>query len=283
MTPLRQQLLDCMQVRHFSLRTQQAYIHWVYELAKMYRRSPDELQDEDLKRFLWSLSLERHLSASSCAQAFHALNFFYQQVLGRTFTEKLLPPMKRKQKIPELLSPNEVRCILEACTRLKYRTMLTLCYGCGLRVSEVTALAVKDIDGEQKVLHIHQAKGCKDRRIPLSETLLHKLRLYWQRYHPTWHLFSGYCGEKSLHPSSVQKAYYQAKKQAGILKSGGIHALRHAYATHQLMAGMPLSDLQHYLGHKDIRTTLRYTHWLPHYQALQKGEYDLVERLEQIS
>lgn len=89
MTPLRQQLLDCMQVRHFSIRTQQAYVRWVYDLAKQTHCSPDALQDSDLKQYLWSLTLERHLSSSSCAQAFHALNFFYGQVLGRTFSEQL--------------------------------------------------------------------------------------------------------------------------------------------------------------------------------------------------
>ena len=102
MTPLRQQLLDCMQVRHFSIRTQQAYVRWVYDLAKHTHRSPDTLQDSELKKYLWSLTLDRHLSSSTCAQAFHALNFFYGQVLGRTFSEQLLPPMKRQQKIPEL-------------------------------------------------------------------------------------------------------------------------------------------------------------------------------------
>jgi integrase/recombinase XerD len=279
MTPLRQRLIDCMQVRHYSDNTQRCYISWVYELTKYYHRSPDELQDEELKEFLWSLSLERHLSSSSCAQAFHALNFFYKEVLGRNFNQRLLPPMKREQKIPELLNPLEVQHILEACPKLKYRTMLTLCYGCGLRVSEVTALAVKDIDGQQKTLHIHQGKGAKDRRIPLSDTLLDSLRHYYGEYHPKTHLFYGHdIKGQPLSISSVQKTYKKAKKDAGISKSGGIHALRHAFATHQLMAGMPLTQLQHVLGHKDIRTTLRYLHWLP--GAPGEEAFDLIARLE---
>ncbi len=115
MTPLIQQLLDCMQVRHFSLKTQCAYVRWVYDLAKQTHRSPDKLQDSELKKYLWSLTLERNLSSSSCDQAFHVLNFFYGQVLGRTFSEQLIPQMKRQQKIPELLSAAEVGRIIQTC------------------------------------------------------------------------------------------------------------------------------------------------------------------------
>lgn len=283
MTPLRQQLLDCMQVRHFSMRTQETYVRWVYDLARQTHRSPETLPDSELKKYLWSLSLERHLSSSSCAQAFHALNFFYGQVLGRTFTEQLLPPMKRQQKIPELLSPQEVTRILAACNNMKYRTLLSVCYGSGLRISEVTHLKVRDIDSAQAVIHVHLAKGGKDRRIPLSVTLLQVLRVYWHRFRPFNYLFSRHYGDSALNISSPQKVYYKAKAEAGILKQGGIHALRHAFATHQLMAGMPLPKLQHILGHKDIRTTVRYTHWLPHYQAVDGVKLDLLKQLEQSS
>lgn len=283
MTPLRQQLLDCMQVRHFSPKTQEAYVRWIYDLAKYTLRSPDTLQDYELKKYLWSLTLERHLSSSSCAQAFHALNFFYGQVLGRTFSEQLLPPMKRQQKIPELLSISEVKRLIDVCYNPKYRMMIMLCYGCGLRLSEVCSLKVKDIAGAEKTIHLQQAKGAKDRRIPVSDTLLHELRLYWQRFHPITYLFFKPIEDKPLHSSSLQKAYYKAKKSAGILKQGGIHALRHAFATHQLMAGMPLPELQHILGHSDIRTTVRYTHWLPHYQVEGGAKFDLLKQLEQYS
>ena len=283
MTPLRQQLLDCMQVRHFSIRTQQTYVRWVYDLAKHTHRSPDTLQDSELKKYLWSLTLERHLSSSTCAQAFHALNFFYGQVLGRTFTEQLLPPMKRQQKIPELLSLSEVKRIIDICHNPKYKMMIMLCCGCGLRLSEVCTLKVKNIAGEQKVIHIQQAKGAKDRCIPVSDSLLHELRLYWQGHHPIIYLFFKSGADQPVHQSSLQKAYYKAKQDAGVLKTGGIHALRHAFATHQLMAGMPLPELQHILGHKDIRTTVRYTHWLPHYQAVDGAQFDLLKQLEQYS
>ncbi len=283
MTPLRQQLLDCMQVRHFSNETKISYVRWIRDLIKHTHRSPETLQDGDLKHYLWSLSLERHLSSSSCAQAFHALNFFYGNVLGRTFKERLLPPMKRQQKIPELLNLLEVKHIINACTSLKYYTMLILCYACGLRVSELISLNTKDIDGEQKVIHIHLAKGSKDRRIPISDTLLDKLRVYWQNYHPMTYLFYRDNDDFPLSKSTPQKVFYKAKKSAGIIKQGGIHALRHAFATHQLMAGMPLPVLQRILGHKDIRTTVRYTHWLPHYQAVDGTQFDLLKQLEQQS
>lgn len=283
MTPLRKKFLDSMQVRRFSPQTQRAYLYWLCELTRFTHCSPDRLADSDLKTFLWSLSLERNLSTSSCAQAFHAIKFFYHEVLDRSFGERLLPPMKRQQKIPELLSPLEVQQIFSACHKLKYLTIFELCYGCGLRVSEATSIAVQDIDGEQRVLHVHLGKGAKDRRVPLSDTLLKKLRRYWVEYRPRVSMFYGVDRANTLNVSSVQKVYKHSKHQASIGKNGGIHALRHAYATHQLMAGMPLTQLQYNLGHNDIRTTLHYVHWLPHYQAVQDEQFDLVGKLEQSS
>ncbi|OUS32092.1 hypothetical protein A9Q98_02155 [Thalassotalea sp. 42_200_T64] len=279
MTPLRQQLIHCMQVRQFAPSTQRSYIDWVKQLAKAYHRSPDELSDDDLKQFLWSLSIDKHLAGGSCYQAFYALRFFYQEVLGRVFQQRLLPPIKRTQKIPELLSPEEVRLIITSCKKTKYRTVFSMCYGCGMRVGEVLALRVSDIDGPQGIVHIHQGKGRKDRRIIIAEQLLHILRKYWRTHPSQEYLFYGTESFKPLGRSSVQKMYTKVKQQVGIQKRGGIHGLRHAFATHQLSAGMPLVQLQHMLGHKSIQTTLRYTHWLPNYQARDGAEFDLIGSL----
>ncbi len=279
MFPLRQCMLDNMQVRHYSPQTQVSYVHWVYELSKHYRRAPDTLSDEELKAFLWHLSLERHLSTSSCLQAFHALRFFYREVLKREFRERLLPVMRKQQKIPDLLSPGDVALILRACRKPKYLTFLIVCYGCGTRIGETLNLKLGDIDGELRTIHIRQGKGSKDRLVPLSETVLLQLRRYWQSCRPSGFLFCGQRQNEPLHSSSIRKVYQQCKVVAGVVKQGGVHALRHVFATHQLMAGMPLTQLQKILGHSDVRTTLRYTHWLPHYQAEQDGSYDLVGRL----
>lgn len=279
MASLKKVFIDCMQVRHFSPKTQTAYLRWVNALVKETHQLPNTLSDQQLKDYLWSLSLKRKLSTSSCLQAFHALNFFYREVLNRTFTERLLPPMKRQQKIPDLLSPSQVRQIFRACHHLKYLSIMSLCYGCGLRISEATTIKVGDINGQQKTLHVHLGKGAKDRIVALPPSVLERLRDYWRAFRPKEFMFYGHNRANSINISSAQKVYQQAKRDAGVTSQGGIHALRHAYATHQLMAGLPLAQLQHNLGHKDIRTTFRYIHWLPHYQREQGSQFDLLEQL----
>ncbi|MEA3640385.1 MAG: tyrosine-type recombinase/integrase [Lamprobacter sp.] len=176
-----------------------------------------------------------------------------------------------------MLTRAEVAAILDACRQTRDRSMLMLAYGCGLRLSEVLALRVADIDGERKLLCIRQGKGAKDRLVPLSPTLLAQLRAYWRLYRPTDWLFAGR-GDAPLSTTSLQKAYTCAKQQAGVTKVGGIHALRHAYATHQLAAGLPVERLQRLMGHTSIHTTLRYVHWLPS-AGDGEGELDLIAQL----
>jgi integrase len=157
--------------------------------------------------------------------------------------------------------------------------LLTVCYGCGLRVSELLNLKVRDIDGERRLLRIDQGKGAKDRLVEIPATLLLQLRRYWQLFRPYEWLFPGRDPTTALAVTSAQKCFTVSKCKAGVDKVGGIHSLRHAYATHQLVAGMPITQLQHQMGHKDIRTTLRYVHWLPNYQGGDSGT-DLIADLE---
>lgn len=221
MYPLRQRFIECMQARHLAVRTQQAYVRWMVELTRFYHRSPDELSDQELKAFLWSLSLQRHLSTSTCLQAFHALSFFYHEVLAHPFSEQLLPAMKRQQKIPDLLSPRDVAAILRACHQPKYFTVFTVCYGCGTRIGETLQLKVTDIDSELGLIHIRQGKGAKDRLVPLPKRVLAQLRDYWLRARPPTFLFSGHQSDQSLSISSVSKVYQRSKVAAGIVKQGG--------------------------------------------------------------
>lgn len=138
---------------------------------------------------------------------------------------------------------------------------------------------MRDIDGERRLLRIDQGKGAKDRMVELPETLLVKLRCYWQLIRPHEWLFPGRDPQVALGISSAQKCFTASKREAGVDKVGGIHSLRHAYASHQLAAGMPITKLQHQLGHKDIHTTLRYLHWIPSYQGGDSGT-DLIADLE---
>jgi integrase len=157
--------------------------------------------------------------------------------------------------------------------------LLTLCYGCGLRLGERVSLKVRDIDGERRRLRVEQGKGAKDRLVPLSDTRLAQLRAYWRLFRPSDWLFPGRTLAERLTETSVQKAFTQAKARAGIKKIGGIHSWRHAYATHQLEAGLPVHRLQRLLGHQAIHSTLRYVHWVPDYHE-GRGAHDLIAALE---
>ena len=279
MTQLRQKMIDAMQVRGMSPRTHRSYLSAVRDLAKYYRRSPDQLSGEELQAFFLYLVKERNLSPATCRLSLNALRFFYLEVLGRdSFGVKLQVP-KREQRIPELLMRSEVGRIISANSNIKHRMMLTICYGCGLRVRELVNLQVRHIDGERRLLRVEQGKGAKDRAVIISPTLLKLLREYWRLMRPPNWLFPSYNTTSPLSITTAQKTFYKAKQLAGIQKIGGIHSLRHAYATHQLEDGMPIHQLQRLLGHQNIQSTLRYAHWVPGYQE-GKAEGDLLAKLK---
>ena len=282
MTLLRQKMMDAMQLRGFSVRTHESYLSAVRDLARYYHRPPDQLNVDELQAyFLYFLYLvkERGLSGASCRLYLNGIRFLYLQVMGwDTFKVELHVP-KAAQRIPELLTRREVGQILSACRNPKHRMMLTTCYGCGLRVSELVALNVRDIDSERHLLRIEQGKGAKDRQVILSASLLEQLRGYWRRYRPTRWLFPRRDTEVALCISTPQRVFTMAKRRAGIDKVGGIHSLRHAYATHQLEAGLPVHQLQRLLGHRNLQSTLRYVHWVPGYQEGQ-ADIDLIGTLE---
>jgi integrase len=263
MTPLRAKMIEAMTVRGFSVRTHRSYLSAVRDLARHYQEGPERLTLDDLRSYFVYLAVERGLSGASCRLYLNAIRFLYLQVLKWPRFDVAIPMPKVVQRIPELLSHAEVAAILAACANAKHRMMLTTCYGCGLRVSELVALQVRDIDSERRLLRTVQGKGAKDRLVPLGPTLLGQLRGYWQLYRPSQWLFPGRSPAAALGVSSIQKAFTQAKARAGVGKIGGIHSLRHAYATHQLEAGLPVHLLQYQLGHSNIQSTLRYVHWAP--------------------
>jgi site-specific recombinase XerD len=203
---------------------------------------------------------EEHLAWSTCNIAVQAFRFLYHTTLGRPAPTFTIPGPKRRKTLPEILSPAEVRRLLEATTTRKQRALLATTYAAGLRVSEVVRLRLQDIDAERMSLRVEQGKGGKDRYTLLSPRLLAELRAYWREYRPPQWLFSARGGQRPLDISTAQKFYYAAKRHAGITKRGGIHALRHAFATHLLEAGTDLHTIQRLLGHGDLRTTMRYFH-----------------------
>ncbi|MCP4002545.1 MAG: tyrosine-type recombinase/integrase [Gammaproteobacteria bacterium] len=281
MTALRQQMIQAMRQRGFSNRTHQSYLGAVYGLARYFRTPPDQLKPDQIQDYFVYLVQEKGLANASCRMYLHGLRFLYLQVLHWPQFDIPIQLPKRSQKIPELLTRAEICQIVDASPNYKARTMLLTCYGCGLRVSELVALKVRHIDGERRLLHIEQGKGKKDRLVVLPPNLLQQLRLYWRQQHPGEWLFPN-ANTPGLHLStgSIQRHYRQAKAQAGISKVGGIHGLRHAYATHQLEQGLPVHQLQHQLGHRQLQTTLRYVHWVSSYQQGSGVFTDLIGQLE---
>jgi integrase len=280
MTPLRKQMIEAMKLRGFSPRTHESYLYAVTKLAEYYHRSPDRLSPAQIQTFFKHLALERQLSPASCRLYLNGLRFFYVKVLGRKDFEFSWVVPKRQQRIPELLTRNEVARIITACSNPKHRMLLEVCYGCGLRVSELVSLRVGDIDGERKLLRIEQGKGAKDRQVLIAPSLYQQLRHYWQLQRPTDWLFPNeQQPQRHLNISTAQRIFRRAKAKAGIDKVGGIHGLRHAYATHQLENGLPVHQLQRLLGHQNLRSTMRYVHWVPSDQHGARGHADLVSAL----
>ncbi len=280
-TPLRQKMIDELTLRGYSPRTHESYLYAVTKIATYYNRSPDTLTVDEMQKWLLHLINERGLSNSSCRLYVNALRFLFAQVLKRKPLGVVITYPKLEQRIPELLSRKEVAAILMACPNTKHRMMLSTCYGCGLRVSELVCLKVRDIDGERQLLRVTQGKGAKDRLVTISPELLRQLREYWNNYRPpSWLFPNAIRPHEHLSHSTPQKAFCRAKRQTGIKKVGGIHSLRHAYATHHLESGLSVHKLKQLLGHKDIHSTMRYIHWVPIDQDTAIPGTDLLKQLE---
>jgi len=249
-----------MQLRRFAPGTQEAYVHGVVELARFYHRSPDQLNQEEVRGYLLHLMTVRKLDWSTVNVASAALRFFYVQVLGTPQVAWAIPPRKRPRRLPEVLSAEEVQCLFAAAGCLKHRVLLMTAYAGGLRVSELVRLRVKDIDSSRMMLRVCAGKGEKDRYTILSRRLLEELRAYWRVYRPADWLFPGATAGRPIGRVTASRVYRAAKEKAGITKRGGIHTLRHCFATHLLEAGVDVRTIQLLMGHNSIRTTIHYVH-----------------------
>lgn len=260
MTALRKRMIREMTLRGFSRMTHKAYLSHVISLARHYRRAPDLLSNEEVRDFLAHMIQERKLSWSTCSQAANAFRFLYGATLGRPASEFYVPAPRQPQKLPEILSREEVCRLLRSPVYPKHRLLLATIYSAGLRVSEVAQLKVSDVDTDRMTIRVEQGKGAKDRYVPLSARLLEQMREYWRDHPPGVWLFSDRRNDKPMHITTAQKVYTMTKLRARIAKSGGIHSLRHAFATHLLEAGTDLQTVQHLLGHRHVTSTMRYFH-----------------------
>ena len=260
MTELRTRMVRDMTLRGFSPRTHKSYIAAVVQLARYYRRSPAELTDEEVQAYLLHLVQHRKLAWASCSLAVNAVRFLYHVTLERDRTDFRVPAPKVPQKLPEILSREEVWRLIDAASSPKHRLLLATTYAAGSRVSEVVALKVSDIDPERLTIRVEHGKGGKDRYVPLADRLLVELRRYWHVVPPAHWVFPNRQGTRPIDISVAQKIYMITKLRAGIRKQGGIHTQREAYATHVLEAGTDLHTVQRLLGHRQISTTMRYFH-----------------------
>jgi integrase/recombinase XerD len=262
MTPLRQRMIDAMQLRGLAARTQESYVGAVAGLARHYRCSPERLNSEQVQAYLLHLTRERHLARSSVNQAGCAFRFLYHTVLQRA-QQVQVPLAKSEQRLPEILAREELARLFACAGPGKPRTVLMTAYGLGLRVGELRRLRVSDIDGhpDRMCVRIEQGKGAKDRYVPLPADVLAVLRSWWQVARPQQWLFSAQSrSDQPLQEQSASRWYHAARASAGIGKRGGIHTLRHCYATHLLEAGVDLHSLSKWLGHRHVSTTMRYLH-----------------------
>ena len=277
MKPLRQKMINDMKLRRFAQKTQEAYVSAVAGLAKYYNQSPDLLDKEKIQAYLLHLMDERRLSWSTCNVVVCGIRFFYLQTLGIDSMRLGIPPMRAQKKLPEILSFQEIQRLLKCATSLRNRGLLMTTYGAGLRVSEVVNLKLSDIDSCRMMIKVRQGKGNKDRYTMLSNRLLTELRAYYKEHKPPLWLFYGRQRDAQMSIGTAQKIYYSSKERAGITKEGGIHTLRHCFATHLLEAGVDLRTIQSLMGHASIMTTMGYLRVTSRKLAATKSPLDLIE------
>lgn len=259
MTELRQKFERHLTLYRFSPNTNEAYMNAVKSLAAYYRQPPDKLTDVQVQDYLDYIAADRKLAWNTCNVQFSGIKRFYRHVLNRE-PKLSIPPRPKERKIFMALSREEVHRIINACDNLKHYTLLLATYSAGLRVSEVVKLQPVHIERSRKMIRVEQGKGRKDRYTVLSNTLLKTLEDYWRTFQPGRWIFFGETKSKPMPIETAQKIYYKAKLEAGVKRGRGIHTLRHSFATHLLEQGTRTYVLQQMLGHKSIRTTVRYLH-----------------------
>ena len=258
MSPLRRRMIEDMTIRNLSPATQQSYVNAVAKFSRHVGKSPDQLDVEDVRAYQVHL-VAGGISWSGLNQIVCALRFFYGVTLGQADVPERIAHARMPQKLPEVLSADEVVRFLEVVPSLKSRAALTPAYAAGLRVSEVVHLKLVDIDSARMMIRVEQGKGRKDRYVMLSTQLLAILRTYWRLSRPTLWLFPGRERARPLDPTVLHAACRSASAAAGLTKRVTVHTLRHSFATHLLEGGTDIRIIQALLGHRDLTTTARYT------------------------
>ncbi len=249
-----------MEVKRYSKSTIESYTNALLVFFSYHnQKNVEQINNQDVMDFNTHYILKKNLSATYQSQFINALKLFYQTVKNHKIDiEKLIRP-QQGHKLPKVISEEEVAAIINACKNLKHKTMLSLIYSAGLRRGELLSLLKTDIDSKRMIITIRNAKGMKDRNVPLSPVILNMLRKYYTEFKPVKNLFEGQFGGP-YNARSLDKILKTAAHVAGIKKNITLHMLRHSYATHLLEAGTNLRYIQELLGHKSPKTTQIYTH-----------------------
>jgi integrase/recombinase XerD len=259
MTILRQRMIEELQMRNLSPHTQTAYIQQISRFSRYFAKSPDQLGPDEIRAYQIYLTNERKLSPASIQITVCALCFFYKVTLKRDWSfEDVLPRPKKPQRLPIVLSPEEVVHFLSCVESRKHRVILTTCYAAGLRISEAVGLKPAAIDSQRMVIRVEQGKNQKDRYVMLSPKLLEILRGYWRWAHPKEWLFPGGHPGQPMVRATVEAACQKAHRLTGLSKPVTPHSLRHAFAVHLLESGSDVRTIQLLLGHSSLATTARY-------------------------
>jgi site-specific recombinase XerD len=259
MTPLRQRFIEDMLLRGLAPTTQRSYIHYVAEFAKFYNTSPEKLDLEAVRQYQLYLLNEKKLSPQSVNSFVSAVQFLYLVTLEMPWGKENFSRARLGSTLPVVLSPEEVALFFDRIPSVKYRAVLMLCYGAGLRIGEAIAVRVGDIDSQRMVIRIEQGKGRKDRYVMLSPRLREVLRSYFRAARPTDWMFPSWRPDRHLSAGSISQVCREASEQCGLDKRITAHTLRHSFATHLLENGTDTRVIQVLLGHARIDTTARYT------------------------
>jgi len=262
-SPLRRRMIEDMTIRNLSPATQQSYLYAVAKFSRHFHRSPDRLGVEEVRAYQLHL-IARKLSWSHINQTVCALRFFYGVTLGRSDAREQIVAAREPQRLPVVLSGEEIVQFLEAIPGLRNRVALTTAYAAGLRVGEVARLQTAAIDSGRMLIRIEQGKGGKDRYVMLSPQLLQILRAYWRLARPGKWLFPGQDPAARVCGARRPPAARPPPRQAELSKPVTVHTLRHSFATHLLEAGTDIRIIQVLLGHAKLSTTARYTRVATH-------------------
>lgn len=248
-------------LKGYSKSTMRTYCGEFSVFLKVLNKTPaKEMTPDLLRRYILYCIETLKLSENTIHSRINALKFYYEQVLDNEKIFFDIPRPKKAKKLPKVISKERIADLINSIKNVKHKTIIMLAYACGLRVSEVVSLKIKHLDGQRKVVYIEDGKGKIDRVVSLSPNMLIMLREYYKAYQPKDYLFEGQFKNTHLSERSMQQVMQDTKRKAGIIQDGSMHMLRHSFATHLLDKGIDVVFIQKLLGHKDIKTTLRYLH-----------------------